>query len=70
MGTRLALCTGMMLVAVAGASAQEDTGSPKEQAPSHHSKRQRQRHLRGLPQSKRNRRRHLKGKFRNCRRLP
>ena len=34
MGTRLALCTGMMLVAVAGASAQQDTGSPKEQAPS------------------------------------
>jgi outer membrane receptor protein involved in Fe transport len=33
MGARLALCTGMMLVAVAGASAQEDTGSPKEQAP-------------------------------------
>ena len=33
MGTRLALCSGMMLIAVAGASAQEDTGSPKEQAP-------------------------------------
>jgi len=33
MGARLALCTGMMLVAVARASAQEDTGSPKEQAP-------------------------------------
>jgi hypothetical protein len=34
MGARLALCTGMMLVAVAGASAQQDTGLPKEQAPS------------------------------------
>src|SRR5271166_1058954 len=34
MGTRLALCTGMMLIAVAGASAQQDSGAPKEQAPS------------------------------------
>lgn len=34
MGARLALCTGVMLIAVAGASAQQDVGSPKEQTPS------------------------------------
>ena len=70
MGTRLALCTGMMLIAVAGASAQQDSGSPKEQAPSPQQAQPHSSHLRRLPQSKRNRRRHLRGKSRSCRRLP